>query len=167
MELVTNELIKELLHERQAPCISLFMPTHRFHPDNLQDKTRFKNLMKQVMTSLSDQYPDDLEGFSLTLEDIKNNDELWNHTLDGLAVFIARDYLMIAGMHERVEEYMVLSHSFHLKPLLQYTQSLDRFFILGVSINNMQLYQGNRYVIHEIKLPADAPSTLVAALGRN
>jgi hypothetical protein len=165
MELVSNELIRELMNERQAPCVSLYMPTHRSHPDNLQDKTRFKNLMKQVLESLSDHYPDDLQSISLTLEEIKNNDELWNHTLDGIAIFIAQGYVKIARLHERVDELAILSANFHTKPLLYYLQSLDRFFILGISISDMQLYQGNRYVIDQLTLPAEAPHSLSSALG--
>ena len=44
MELLTKELIQELLSADQAPCLSLYMPTHRKHPENLQDIILFKNL---------------------------------------------------------------------------------------------------------------------------
>jgi hypothetical protein len=37
MELLTKELIQELLAADQAPCLSIYMPTHRTHPENLQD----------------------------------------------------------------------------------------------------------------------------------
>ena len=35
-----------LLAEREAPCLSLYQPTHRQHPDNTQDPLRFRNLVK-------------------------------------------------------------------------------------------------------------------------
>jgi hypothetical protein len=45
MELLTKELIQELLAADQAPCLSLYMPTHRTHPENLQENPiLFKNL---------------------------------------------------------------------------------------------------------------------------
>ena len=30
------------------PCISLYQPTHRRHPDNQQDPIRFRNLVTEV-----------------------------------------------------------------------------------------------------------------------
>ena len=29
----------------EPPCLSLYQPTHRHHPDNLQDPIRFRNRM--------------------------------------------------------------------------------------------------------------------------
>jgi hypothetical protein len=43
-----KELLQELLAVTDAPCLSLYMPTHRTHPENLQDPVRFKNLMKEL-----------------------------------------------------------------------------------------------------------------------
>ena len=46
-----------LLAEREAPCLSLYQPTHRQHPDNTQDSLRFRNLVNQLAASLREQYP--------------------------------------------------------------------------------------------------------------
>ena len=35
MEFLTKELIQELLAVNQALCLSLYMPIHRSHPENL------------------------------------------------------------------------------------------------------------------------------------
>ena len=53
MELLTKEIVQELLAVNQAPCISLYMPTHKSHPEKLQDVIRFKNLIKELEVSLS------------------------------------------------------------------------------------------------------------------
>ena len=57
MELLTKEVIKELLNAGTAPCLSLYMPTHRTHPENLQDPIRFKNLVRQVMVLPKEKMP--------------------------------------------------------------------------------------------------------------
>lgn len=36
----------------QPPCLSLYQPTHRHHPENLQDPIRFRNLVKAMEASL-------------------------------------------------------------------------------------------------------------------
>jgi hypothetical protein len=48
MELLTNELIRELLAANQSTCLSLYMPTHQKHPENLQDSILFKKLVQQM-----------------------------------------------------------------------------------------------------------------------
>lgn len=58
MTLLTNELLTELLSARPAPCLSLYQPTHRRHPENRQDQIRFRNLVKELETSLRQGYPD-------------------------------------------------------------------------------------------------------------
>jgi hypothetical protein len=34
------------LEDQKNPCLSLYQPTHRRHPENLQDPIRYKNLLK-------------------------------------------------------------------------------------------------------------------------
>jgi hypothetical protein len=48
--------LNELLAPHSPPCISLYQPTHRHHPDNQQDPIRFKNLVTEVETSLRQKY---------------------------------------------------------------------------------------------------------------
>src|SRR5690606_30370583 len=38
------------------PCLSVYQPTHRSHPDNRQDPIRFRNLVKAVEESLQQKY---------------------------------------------------------------------------------------------------------------
>jgi len=56
MEFLNTELIQELLALHKAPFLSLYMPTHRTHPENLQDITRFKNLVRELEDSLLQKY---------------------------------------------------------------------------------------------------------------
>ena len=42
MEVLTKEMIQELLSENQPPSLSIYMTTHRSHPENLQDPIGFK-----------------------------------------------------------------------------------------------------------------------------
>lgn len=46
-----------LLTPHEPPCISLYQPTHRHHPDNRQDPIRYRNLVRDVETLLGERYP--------------------------------------------------------------------------------------------------------------
>lgn len=37
-----------LLGAHEPPCLSLYHPTHRQHPENVQDPIRFRNLVKTM-----------------------------------------------------------------------------------------------------------------------
>ena len=166
MELLTKELIRELLAAEQAPCLSLYMPTHRKHPENLQDIILFKNLVRQMKESLLQKYSADeaqkhLEPFE-TLADDKNT---WNHTFHGLAVFSATCLFKVVGTHQSFEELAIVADSFHTKPLRQYLQSLDHFHVLGLTLQDIRLFEGNRHSLTEVEFTADIPKTITEALG--
>ena len=55
--LLTIESLAELASVHQPPCLSLYQPTHRRHPENQQDPIRFRNLVKELETSLRQKYP--------------------------------------------------------------------------------------------------------------
>jgi hypothetical protein len=54
---LTNELVAELVSSHEPPCPLLYQPTHRRHPDNQQDPIRFRNLVKELKTSLRQKHP--------------------------------------------------------------------------------------------------------------
>ena len=116
------------------PCLSLYQPTHRSHPDRQQDPIRFRNLVKALEESLRETYPTReierlLEPFHALAADVS----FWNHTRDGLAVLGATGVFRVHRLQRSVPELAVVADSFHTKPLLRILQSADRYQILGVS----------------------------------
>ena len=45
MKMVTTDHLREVRAAHEPPCISLYQPTHRHHPNNKQDPIRFRNLV--------------------------------------------------------------------------------------------------------------------------
>ena len=52
MKIFTREELRTLTAAPQAPCVSIYMPTHRLPTENQQDRTRLKNLIRQAHESL-------------------------------------------------------------------------------------------------------------------
>lgn len=166
MELLTKEIVQELLSINQSPCISLYMPTHRSHPENLQDVIRFKNLLKELEASLVKKYAADEVKKSLEpFEEIVNDAKIWNQTLDGMAIFSAKGVFKAIKLQESVKELAMVADSFHTKPLRQYLQSTDRYHVLGIGLKDIQLFEGNRHSLVKLELQADVPETITQALG--
>ena len=163
---VTNELLADLLTTHQPPCLSLYQPTHRRHPDNQQDPIRFRNLVKELETSLRQKYSA-VEGGSLLapFDALAQDHDFWNHTLDGLAVLGGPGLFRVFGLQRPVAELVVVADSFHTKPLRRDLQSADRYQVLGLNLHEVHLFEGNRDALDEIDLAPGVPRTLTEALG--
>ncbi len=166
MNLLTRDMMPELLSVNAGTCISLYMPTHRTHPDNLQDPILFKNLVKKLEQSLLQQYS--ASEATLLLEPfvaLENDEEFWRHTLDGLAVLGTADTFKTIGLPVSTEELTVVADSFHTKPLRKYLQSVERYNVLGLSLQDYHIYEGNRHSLTELELAPGIPENINEALG--
>ena len=140
-----------LLDNCDPPCLTLYQPTHRHYPENQQDPIRFGNLVKALEESLLKRYQESeigplLEPFLALAVD----HGFWNHTIDGLAVFGAKSMFRVCRLRRPVAELTVVADNFHIKPLMRILQSVDRYHILGLSQNEIKLFEGNRDALDEI-----------------
>jgi hypothetical protein len=166
MSLHTDELPIELPQSAEAPCLSLYQPTHRRHPDNLQDPIRFRNLVKTLEQSLRQKYQTrEVRPLLEPFNHLASDRDFWNHTQDGLAVLCAPDLFRIYKLQRSVPELAMVADSFHIKPLLRIVQSADRYQILGLSRGAIKLFEGNRDAVDEIDLAPGVPRTIADALG--
>lgn len=153
----TNPL-HTLIAPQTPPCISLYQPTHRHHPENAQDPIRFGNLLREVSRSLHTTHPDaDIAALLAPLEALETDSDFWNHRTDGLAVLASASTLEVISVQRPVKQLAIVADSFHTKPLIRILQSADRFHVLWVSRHEARLFVGNRDALDEIKL---RPETL-------
>lgn len=87
MNLLANDYPEVILTQPKEPCLSLYQPTHRQHPENLQDPMRFGNLVKQLTHSVQKKYPQrDTAALLAPLHALAKDTQFWNKSLDGLAI---------------------------------------------------------------------------------
>lgn len=161
-----HDLAEGVLEHGTPPCLSLYQPTSRHHPDNQQDPIRFGNLVKALQDSLEQQYPrDETAALLAPFRALAADDDFWQHTFEGLAVLGARDHFHVYRLQRTVAPLAIVADSFHTKPLLRIRQSADRFHILGLNRKTVCLYEGHRDAVGAIDLADGVPETLVDALG--
>ncbi|MGE5395494.1 MAG: hypothetical protein ACM3P1_12190 [Candidatus Saccharibacteria bacterium] len=142
------------------------MPTHRVYPGKLQNPIRYKNLVKQLEESLLKKYSaESIQKYLRPMEALISDNDFWNHTMNGLAVFCSDGIFEVVGLHEPVNELAIVANTFHTKPLRQSIQAVDRYHVLAINQHDFHLYEGNRYSLNEVELEAEVPKTLVEALG--
>jgi len=163
---LTHDFSTALLGHPDKPCLSLYQPTHRHHPGNQEDPLRFKHLVAELEQSLGKKYPADKIGSLLkAFHELGDDHDFWNHTLDGIAVLGAPGLFEVYRLQRPVPELAVVADSFHTKPLRRLLQSADRFQVLGLSLHEIKLFEGNRDALDEVELASGVPRTIEEALG--
>lgn len=164
MDSISASELTLLVEKSEGLCVSIFMPTHRKSVETLQNPIRFKNLIQQAETQLSsaDLSNQAIKEFLKPLLELDQHD-FWQHQSDGLAIFLGQDFLRYYRLPIELEELVVVSDRFHLKPLLQLLTGDGQFYLLALSQNQVRLFQGSRYRVSEIELE-DMPTSLAEAL---
>lgn len=166
MKTITTNRLRELRAAENGPCISIYLPTHRYHPDNAQDPIRYRNLVTEAENSLQQKFRNvPIRELIRPFRDLADDAELWNHALDGLAVLGSPSVFLIVPFQRPAPALAVVAESFHIKPLLRVLQSADRYQVLCVSRSEAKLYEGNRDALDEIDLAPGVPRTITDALG--
>jgi len=166
MDKIVNDYPAGLFHAHEPPCLSLYQPTHRRHPENQQDPIRFGNLVKALEGSLVLKYPKrEVQILLEPFQALAGDRDFWNHTLDGLAVLGAPGMFRVYRLQRPVGDLAVVADSFHTKPLMRILQSADRYQVLGLNRREIKLFEGNRDALDEVELAQGVPRTITEALG--
>jgi hypothetical protein len=142
------------------PAVSIYLPTHRAMPDTAQDPIRFKNLLRAAEERLvaAGTRPAEAKavlgpGFVLL-----DDSAFWLHQRDGLAVFAASGFFRQYRVPMRLEETLLVSHRFHIKPLVPLVTGDFTFFLLALSQNQVKVFEGTRDSVAELDLDSVPPS---------
>jgi len=165
-QIIQQDDLAFLLEDHQPPCLSLYQPTHRRRPENLQDPIRFRNLLKTMEESLLRQCSTEETAALLDpFRALAGNTDFWNHTWDGLAVLGAPGVFRVFRLQRPVAEFAAVANRFHITALLRILQSADRYQILCLNRREIQLFEGNRDSLDEIELAPGVAHTITEALG--
>lgn len=164
----TRKSLQELQEKQSELCLSLYQPSHRHFPDNKQDPIRYKNLVNKLADSLKQKHSEEaVKKLLRPFQDLADDLNFWNHTLDGVAVFATENYFVAYTMPRTMPELAIVANSFHKKPLQKFLQSTDQYQLLALSLDEIEIYQGDRNSLQRIDPGPDVPKTIGEALGRD
>jgi len=166
MDLLSIDKFKELLKNHQEPCVSIFMPTHHKGKDVEQNTIRFKNLLHGAAKSIIDQGFRSSEAKEILepAEKLLSDSYFWQHQSDGLAVFMAPHEFYGYRLPAQFEELALVSHHFHIKPLIPLLSTNGHFFILTLSQRHPRLFHCSQYSLSEVELKGAIPLNIEEAL---
>lgn len=156
MQLISKEEFTELVNYSSDYCVSIFIPTHRsgVGVNEKQDAIVLKNALQALDTDLQNQgLPSQSIGALLRPGfELYKNEVFWNNQLDGLAVFLAKDFIKVFQLPFAVNEEVFLNNSFFLSPLLPAIDNSEEFYLLTISKHGAKFYQGNGFGLQKLEV---------------
>lgn len=153
---VLTEFDPTLFSCKEAPLVSLYMPTHRHAPENQQDPIRYKNLMTEVENLLELNYDrNQYEGIMAALRSIEEHRDsgIWRNAKDGLAILASNEKASIYKLDYPVDEFVSVTDSYHIKPLIRNFQFGSHYYLIALSADDFALYEGDFHTIEKLKMP--------------
>lgn len=164
-----KEDIELLAGEHAAPCVSIYMPTHRTGEAVLKgdDRLLLKNLLKDVKRDLGDQEYDQktISVLAAPIQELIDAKHDWNFRSEGLVLFISPELFMTFQLPLKFSPKTCISSAFYLVPLMPLFVDGGNFILLALELNEVKLYKVSRYSIKEIFIEEKIPSRLEDQVG--
>src|SRR5690349_7851579 len=164
MDILNPTDLRSLREQQGKWCVSLYMPTHRVGSEQQQDPVRLKNLLAKAETNLlaNGLRRTKVQSLMQPAEQLLWDKDFWQHQSAGLAMFLSNGFFVKYRLPADFEELLIITKSFHTKPLFPLLNRVGKFYILFVSLNNMRLFHGSANAISEVAL--EFPTSMDEAL---
>jgi len=160
-----NELSKDelrlLIEKGKAPCLSIYMPTHKAGAEVQQNAIRLKNLLKEAEEGLvaGGRRAAEVEKLLEPVQALVKNNPFWRQQSSSLAIFLCADFFRYYCLPGDFLPSVVLAERFHVKPLLPLFNTEGRFYVLALSQKDIRLLECSRYSVKETR-PEGVPRSI-------
>lgn len=145
--------LAHLAAEKNNPCVSISLNTHRTHPDNIPDVIELKKLLKEAEERVISEFgkrpvKELLEKIEMVGDEIDSN-----YNLDSLHIFLSNDTKEIIKSPWPIPQNGVqISDTFSIKPLIKILNRTENYLILVLSQSGVKLLHAiNDGIVEEIK----------------
>lgn len=147
-----------LAREKNHPCVSISLNTHRTHPDNTQDAILLKNLLKEAEERVTAEFGNKKVSRLLKKIQVIADEIDINHNLDSLHIFLSNETKEIIKLPWVIPSNKVhIAGSFAVRPLIKARNRTEEYMIMLLSQGGVSLYEAlNDNITAEI-INADFP----------
>jgi hypothetical protein len=159
-----RDQLKELFQVDTAPAVSIYMETHRKGSEVAAQPLRLRAAIEEARGILSSDGTDGGDDVLAPLEALIGDRDFWRHQADGLALFASREIGRLYRLPVQMPDMVVVGPTFHTRPLIEFLQAPERFWVLSVTQKEVRMWEGSISGIAPVDL-ATVPSSLREALG--
>lgn len=164
MRLSSHGELRELLEFDGSPTVSIYLPLHGHGREAEADRLRLRSSLDRARDLLSEASPE--SNWRPMLEDLEplaSGDGPWGEQEGGLALFLGPSFRRGYRVPRIFEELVVVAPTFHTRPFVEYLASPQRFYVLELGRERVQLWEGSPDAVQPV--PRDSlPRALAEAL---
>ncbi len=147
---MSKEIFNKIIEFDTYPCVSIIMKTHRTAPDYHKDPLRLKNLVKEAIDRLSDDFSKkDMAAIVNNIEDLVASID-FSKNMDGLALYANDTFKEKILLPFAVKDRVVVDNTFATRDLIRWINRDTNYYVLLLNQNNVRLYDGHREQLNEI-----------------
>jgi hypothetical protein len=142
--------IQILQNIRGYPALSVLVPTHRAPPKDRQDPIRVKNLVVQAINRLLAEFSKrEINRLLAQLRKLLAQID-YSRTLQGLALFVNRDFARKFYLPFSVKEKVLVDETFAVRDLVFALNHSPRYWVLVLSRKKARLFEGFHDTLTEV-----------------
>lgn len=164
MDYFGREELKELLEAPGGRAVSMYVRTRRTSSEAETNRLRFRAAVDEARDRISsDGAEADPDGVLDPAVDLLNEEDFWRYQSDGFAAFAAPGFFRTYRLATELPNLVVVGPSFHTRPMMEYLQAPDRYWVLGLSQKSVRLWEGTKSGLTPVDL-TNLPRDLLDAL---
>lgn len=164
MDTLSLSEIKKLVEYMAPNSVSLYIPTPEIGSQGHMQPARLHNALREGLEKLQLSTLYDKERFDAIFKEIADSTEFREQRYPALAVYIGMDMYAWYQLPVAVEQLVVVSNRFHIRPLLPLVTQQQEFYLLSLNKDNVALYKGDRDSLLEVTV-AHLPKNVEAVVG--
>ncbi|MDD2475186.1 MAG: hypothetical protein PHI32_04635 [Dysgonamonadaceae bacterium] len=160
---------QELSETHSDYAVSIYIPTQVGGDNRNQSMMRLKNHVQETEKQLEAMglKPREIEDFLKPINGMLEDSTLFRNLSESLTIFRCKSSFEYYTLPIEVEEFSIVSHIFHILPLLPFFNKKDSFYIFTLSQNKNRLFEATQQEITEIDTGDDFPSSFKDLLGKD
>ena len=157
--------IEDLVDDSANPCVSIYLPTHVVTEHVDQDRKLLKNLRQDAFHQLvaTGMRSPDAESLLQPVDELLEDDGFWPYLSDGLAIFAGPESHAVYRLPIAFAPCVEVGSRFVVRHLLPLFSDDGKFHLLGLSRNNIRVFEGTRHHLREVHVK-DLPASMSEAL---
>ncbi len=166
MDRFGKEEFRELLDVDETPSVSIYMPIERQEMTNKALRLQFRARVdeaEQKLKAAESVEPDKVKEVMEPLRAMLDERNLFDHSGDGLAVFVAPGFESRYFLPLSFEAMTVVGSNFHTRPLLEHIAMPSDYWVLAIGEKEVSFWEGSPTGVEATEIE-DLPKNLQEAL---
>lgn len=148
-----KEHLRKIASEKNTPCVTISLNTHRTHPENAKDEVMLKNLLKEAEERVIAEFGKrPVASLLEKIEHLASEIDV-NYNLDSLHIFLSNDTKeIVKSSWVTSNEGVHISDSFAVRSIIKSYSRSENYLLMLLSQSGVQLYEAlNAEIVKEIR----------------